>query len=98
MFPPQNDQIWNENLRWQAIPIHTVPKELDHVLHVSRPCPLYDQAYNEYLASDEIQSVLKDHQSLIQYIEAHAGEKIHSIEQIKSIYQALRIESWKGFP
>jgi len=36
LFPPQGSQVWNENLLWQPISVHTVPADLDHVsLYVS---------------------------------------------------------------
>lgn len=31
-FPPNGDEVWSENgLKWQPIPIHTIPAELDTV-------------------------------------------------------------------
>lgn len=96
MFPPQNNQIWNETLMWQAIPIHTIPKKLDHVLATQRPCPRYDQIYEEYTKS-LTESILQSNQSLIQYLEMYVGMKIQSIQHFKIIYEALWIEQLKQF-
>lgn len=31
-FPPEDDyELWNENLLWQPIPIHSVPYDEDNV-------------------------------------------------------------------
>lgn len=31
MFPPSSKQIWNKNLLWQPVPIHSLPRNLDNV-------------------------------------------------------------------
>lgn len=80
-----------------AIPIHTTPEHLDHVLAAFKPCPLYDQAHDEYLKSDEIKSVRQLHQSLIQYMEKHSGMKNLRFGQMMMIFQAFQIESSRGY-
>jgi lysosomal acid phosphatase len=34
MFPPVGDQVWNEDIHWQPIPVHTVPEKLDNVSQI----------------------------------------------------------------
>lgn len=97
MFPPTNAQIWNQSLKWQAIPIHTVPEKIDHVLAMKRPCPLYSRAYNEYAKSDEIKSIFKENHELIQYLEKHAGKQFPKIFDMKELYETLWIENLKNF-
>ena len=31
LFTPQGSQVWNDELPWQPVPVHTVPLESDHV-------------------------------------------------------------------
>lgn len=97
MFPPTNKQIWNEKLRWAAVPVHTIPEELDLVLAMKKPCPLYDEAYEKYKNSDEIQSIIKKHKKLFEYLEEKTGKKIRKICKVKSIYSTLWIEQLKNY-
>jgi lysosomal acid phosphatase len=32
LYPPEGGQIWNTNIKWQPIPIHTVPENMDEVI------------------------------------------------------------------
>jgi len=31
LFPPQGSQVWNDELLWQPVPVHTVPVDTDYV-------------------------------------------------------------------
>lgn len=34
LFPPKDEQIWNENLLWQPIPVRYVPRNQDNVIRI----------------------------------------------------------------
>lgn len=98
MFPPNGDQIWNDSLLWRAIPIHTLSEEDDYVLAMKKTCPRYDKTFEDYLESPEIKTILKNNQSLIEYIATNSGKPISTICEAKSIYQTLWVENLKNFP
>lgn len=70
---------------------------MDHILAMKRHCPEYQKAYEEYTQSDEIKSIFKNNQTLIEYLEMHAGMRFKSILQLKVLYEVLWIENLKGF-
>lgn len=101
MFPPKKQQIWNRSLMWQAIPIHTIPVEFDHILAVRRPCPLYSKVFNDYIHSAEIQSAIKRNKSMLEYIQRHAGVEFlanNDFLSFFSICQTLLVEHQRNLP
>lgn len=64
-FPPHGDQIWNDHLLWQPIPIHSSPGNLDYLLQEQRPCPMLDRKLDEYHKTDEYQRYKKQHNALL---------------------------------
>lgn len=98
MFPPIPHKNWNKSLMWQAIPIHTTPRNLDHILAMERLCPLYKQAYDDYMQSSEVQSAIKRNSPRIQNIEQRMGMKFHSLVEMQETVQGLIVEQARNLP
>ena len=58
LYPPKGNQIWNPNLLWQPIPVHTRPLADDNLLSSHAKCPKLKQLYEELMNSKEIQGRL----------------------------------------
>ncbi|KAI5713220.1 hypothetical protein M8J76_003193 [Diaphorina citri] len=91
-FPPRGDQVWDPKIKWQPIPVHTMPEKLDKVLSMKKPCPQYDVEKRKYMNSPEIQQVLAKYRPLFQYVSQHAGEPVETITDLEFIHNTLFIE------
>lgn len=95
-FPPRNSQVWNANLLWQPIPVHTAPEQVDYVLSGKRPCARYNNAWEQYKQTPEYIEQVQKYQPLFDYLTKHTGKTIRSIKDARSIYNALFIETLKN--
>ncbi|XP_046327990.1 prostatic acid phosphatase-like isoform X1 [Haliotis rufescens] len=42
LYPPSGDQVWNSNIPWQPIPVHTRPRSEDNMLGMGKHCQRYN--------------------------------------------------------
>ncbi|XP_037048455.1 lysosomal acid phosphatase-like [Bradysia coprophila] len=74
LYPPTGRLIWNEDLNWQPIPIHSVPENIDYLIGGSiPPCVAYENALNEYARSTEMLEFYGSVQPFYEYVSEHAG-------------------------
>jgi len=98
LYPPVGDEVWNEGLAWQPIPVHTVPIQED-ILLSDRPtgCPRLEELLTAAEQSQEIQSVYKENKELMEYISKNSGRTISTAYDMDYIYDTLFIESLYNF-
>lgn len=77
LYPPQGKQIWNDDIEWQPIPVHTVADGDDWLIGGLVPaCPAYDEAMHNLDTSSEFLELLNESQVIIQYITDNSGFQI----------------------
>ncbi|XP_031632797.1 prostatic acid phosphatase-like [Contarinia nasturtii] len=91
MFPPSGDAIWNDELNWQPIPIHTRDLTKDYLTGSPFFCPRFEQLYNKFCDSPEFKYQSEKHVDFIKYLEAHAGNI-----SMPLLFQILEMEKEKG--
>lgn len=94
LFPPlDEEEIWNEKIKWQPVPVHTVPQRFDHVLFAGKTCPKYKAAYAEYMnKSLEVQRIYAEYSELFSFLTEKSGMNITTITDVYWLYNTLHIE------
>lgn len=93
LYPPTSSQIWNKNISWQPIPIHTTPEHEDALLAMKQPCQKYDYLYKKVMDNEFFRNVSRKNHDLYSYLTRYSGDKITSIESLEYLYSTLFIES-----
>ncbi|XP_016050023.1 prostatic acid phosphatase isoform X2 [Erinaceus europaeus] len=100
LFPPEGISIWNPDLPWQPIPVHTVPLSEDQLLYLPfRKCPRFQELHNETLTSEEFQKRLlpyKDFMKTLPKLSGFHGQELFGIWS--RIYDPLFCENVHKFP
>lgn len=92
LFPPQNNQIWNEDLPWQPIPVYAIPHRTDYLIAAEKACDRYQQELKNYEQSPKIKALIEKHRELFDYAEKHAGQPIRTLDELKDLHGTLEVE------
>lgn len=99
LFPPTGTEVWNRNIGWQPISIHTIPEEDDFLLAIRNQCDRYDYLMNKYvLTQSEYIDLFNEHKQLLKFLEIKSGKSLATITSILLMYSALHIEELKSYP
>ncbi|CAF2564653.1 unnamed protein product [Rotaria sp. Silwood2] len=82
---------WPENLPWQPIPVHTIPKSMDHLLGVS-DCAYYKTLVEQMKKSERIQNINNQFRDLFQYLEKNAKQSVSNLFDAWAVSDTVLIE------
>uniref|UniRef100_T1JEQ9 acid phosphatase n=1 Tax=Strigamia maritima TaxID=126957 RepID=T1JEQ9_STRMM len=91
-LPPRGSQIWNKNLMWQPIPVHTLPEEEDYILSPNSECPKYDKLYNKQMRSPEAYEIRLKYGDLYKYLSDKTELYIKDFHKASEIYDTLFVQ------
>lgn len=93
LYPPVSKQIWDKDINWQPIPIHTVPEAHDAVLAGKKPCLKYDLLQKQLFKTDYFRNITHRNHDLYAYLTRYSGETISSLETLEFLYNTFLIET-----
>lgn len=93
LFPTNNDEIWNENILWQPIPVHTIPTKYDFALYGPDDCPKFWNEYEKYQKeSPEVQQIYSDYKDEFIYWSQQCGSNLTNTLDVSQLYHTLYVE------
>ncbi|KAG9333310.1 hypothetical protein JZ751_012825 [Albula glossodonta] len=92
MYPPNGSQIFNPNLHWQPIPIHTVQNETTLLKFPLSPCPRFQTLLNETKNTPEFINKSVQYKEFLQRLANDTGMESISLESVWRIYDTLFCE------
>ncbi|XP_071782586.1 lysosomal acid phosphatase isoform X2 [Centroberyx gerrardi] len=94
LYPPSGQQIFKTDLKWQPIPVHTVPQDQERLLSFPLgDCPRYKQLMNETEHTEEFINVTNAYKDIIEMVRNETGLNKTNVESVWSVYDTLYCES-----
>lgn len=101
LYPPEGNQIWNENLKWQPIPVHSNEHKL--IFPERDDCPKYKKEFKKVKKNDYFKNINKKYTDLLDAISKYSGTTYDDIKGVREVrdniyvyesYNKSYIPSW----
>lgn len=92
LYPPNENQMWEDGLSWQPIPVHTMPEDEDDIVAMHKSCPKYDKLKQDLLNSDYVNNLLKANQDLLDLVTEKGGQDCKTLVDVEYFHDTLKIE------
>ncbi|XP_008192813.3 venom acid phosphatase Acph-1 [Tribolium castaneum] len=96
LFPPQKEEMWNQDLPWHPIPYNYYQRSDDKVL-LGMTCPPYMELYDTELKSEKYQNKVSKYKEIFAYISNNTGLNVTTFLDVYNLYFGLSTEEEWGF-
>ncbi|KAI4459534.1 acid phosphatase-related [Holotrichia oblita] len=96
LYPPKEEQLWHDNIPWQPIPYHYVPKKDDKMFLAFYFNKIAVDEYNKH-RNGEWKEKLQSYHDLVDYVQKHTGKVIDSPRTMFTLACTLAAEEQLGF-
>lgn len=96
LFPPTMDQMWNKNIAWQPIPIHTIPRDMDYILAAGKRCDRFEFLSEQHFNRSEYTAWRLKYKQLYRYATEKSGLPSDSPMNIVYLWDTLMIQQLKN--
>lgn len=96
LYPPKGKDVWNKDIAWQPIPVHTEKEKHDKLLAMKKSCPAFDTALENVKNSDEFRKLMSQYQPLFEYMTKNTGRRITNLEDAQYLNSILFIEDYNN--
>lgn len=100
LYAPEGIQIWNPQLLWQPIPVHTKPVDTDYLIAGGPPstCTLYYKALEGHQKSPEYLAELKEAQPIFDYVSYHTNSTVDDFQTLFWLRDSWDCETAHNLP
>lgn len=89
LYAPTDDEKWHDDILWQPIPVHTLPRKLDNIIAIESDPSLSDIVTEHIKEKGDVKRIFTEHADLIAYWSKMSGLEIKKSLQIYWIYNTL---------
>lgn len=92
LFAPNDGEKWHDEILWQPIPVHTMPRKLDNIIAIENDVTFKDHLSKHCQENREVKRIFTEHADLIAYWSKMSGVNIKKTSDIYWLYNCLDIE------
>ncbi|XP_061539306.1 lysosomal acid phosphatase isoform X2 [Phycodurus eques] len=94
LYPPNGEQVFSPNIKWQPIPVHTVPQSEERLLAFpQRDCPRFEELMKETEQTEEFINITAANKDIMELVRNKTGLKTTTVDSVWSVYDTLFCES-----